>query len=50
VSGVGRKISSFGINLLITEAVAHKVRGKHDACERDHVWNIFAINILGKII
>ena len=36
------------IDLLVTEAVMHKVMGKHDACERNHVWNIFVINIVGK--
>ena len=38
------------IDLSVTEAVVHKVMGKHDACERNHVWNIFVINIVGNII
>jgi len=38
---LGRKMSSVEIYLLITEAVVHKVMGKHYAGERNHVWNIF---------
>jgi hypothetical protein len=45
---MGRKMPSTGIDLLVTEAVVHKVMGKHDACERNYVWNIFVINIVGK--
>jgi hypothetical protein len=44
------KMPSTGIDLLVTEAVVHKVMGKHDACERNHAWNIFLINIVGKNI
>jgi len=39
------------IDLSVTEAVVHKVMGKqHDACERNHIWNISLINILGNIV
>jgi len=49
-NGLGRKIPRVGIELLVTEAVVHQVMGKHDACERNHVWNIFVINNVEKII
>ena len=38
---------SVGINLLVTETVVHKVMGRHGACERNHVWDIFVINSEG---
>jgi hypothetical protein len=41
---------SVGINLLVTETVVHKVMGRHGACERNHVWKCFVINIVGKVI
>jgi hypothetical protein len=47
-SGMGRKKPSTGIDLLVTEAVLHKGMGKHDACERNHVWNIFCNKYCGK--
>ena len=40
---------SVGIDLLVTEACIHKVMGNHDACQRNHVWNIFVINIVEKL-
>jgi len=41
---------SVRIDLLVTEAVVHKVMGKHVACDRNHVRNIFVINIVRKIV
>ena len=49
--GLGRKMPSVVIDLSVTEAVVDKVMGKqHDACERNHIWNISLINILGNIV
>ena len=41
---------SVRIDLLVTEAVVHKVMGAHVACDRNHVRNIFVINIVRKIV